>query len=135
MSGRSKKAIYRRLSDLISMKKQARKFKIALWVMTTSTGITIENFATHFVDRVIGQTSTPHSGKRCGVSVDSVLDTLQNPRKIGAVRVSADGDVRQTLFGDKAVVTMSIRDKRLIQTNRKGGQCHVKNVKGIKKFS
>lgn len=97
--------------------KTSKEIQNRLVGVTTSTGITIENFATHFVDRVIGQTSTPHSGKRCGVSVDSVLDTLQNPRKIGAVRVSADGDVRQTLFGDKAVVTMSIRDKRLIQTN------------------
>ena len=84
---------------------------------TTSTGVTIESFATHFVDRVIGQTSTPHPGMRCGVAIDDVLDALQNPRKIGAVRALDDGDVRQTLFGEKAVVTMSIRDKRLIQTN------------------
>ena len=88
---------------------------------TTSTGVTIESFATHFVDRVIGQTSTPHTGMRCGVSIEDVLDVLQNPVRVGATRVLKDGDIRQTLMGAKADVTISIRDKRLIQTNPNGG--------------
>lgn len=88
---------------------------------TTATGIRIESFATHFVDRVIGQTSTSHKGMRCGVSIEDVLDTLVNPEKLGAVRHLDDGDVRQTMYGKRAVVTLSIRDKRLIQTNLRGG--------------
>lgn len=88
---------------------------------TTSTGVTIESFATHFVDRVIGQTSTSHTGMRCGVSIEDVLDVLQNPVRVGATRVLKDGDIRQTLMGAKADVTISIRDKRLIQTNPNGG--------------
>lgn len=87
---------------------------------TTSTGVQIESFATHFVDRVIGQTSTPHKGMRCGVKVEDVLDALQNPTKVGELRLIEDGDTRQTFQGEKATVTISVRDKRLIQTNPKG---------------
>lgn len=88
--------------------------------VTAKNGVTIESFATHFIDRVIGQTSTPHKGMRCGVPVDDVLDTLLNPQKLKDVRKLDDGDIRQTLFGKNAVVTMSIRDKLLIQTNPRG---------------
>lgn len=84
---------------------------------TTSTGVTIESFATHFIDRIIGQTSTPHTDMRCGVTVDAALDALKNPVKLGTVRTLDNGDIRQTLYGKHATVTISIRDKRLIQTN------------------
>ena len=83
----------------------------------TSTGVPIESFATHFVDRVIGQTSTPHPGMRCGVPVDDVLDALTNPVRVGGIRMLDDGDMRQTYIGASAKVTISVRDKRLIQTN------------------
>lgn len=85
--------------------------------VTTSTGVKIESFSTHFVDRVIGQTSTSHPGMRCSVSVEDALDALMNPVDIGSVRHLDDGDVRQTLRGKNASVAISIRDKRLIQTN------------------
>lgn len=84
---------------------------------TTSTGVTIESFATHFVDRVIGQTSTPHVGMRCGVSVEDALDALESPVRLGGIRILDDGDIRQTFYGKKASVALSIRDKRVIQTN------------------
>lgn len=87
---------------------------------TTSTGITIGSFANHFIDRIIGQTSTPHPGMRCGVSIEDALDALQNPKSVGVTRVLEDGDIRQTLAGAKADVTISIRDKRIIQTNPNG---------------
>lgn len=83
----------------------------------TSNGIRIESFATHFVDRVIGQTSEPHKGMRQGVSVDDALDALVNPVRIGDPRTLEDGDVRQTFYGKVAAVTISVRDQRLIQTN------------------
>lgn len=95
----------------------SREIQDRLVGATTSTGITIESFATHFVDRVIGQTSTPHTGMRCGVPVDDALDALTNPVRVGEVRKMEDGDIRQTLYGRKSSITMSIRDKRLIQTN------------------
>lgn len=85
--------------------------------VTTANGVKIESFATHFVDRVIGQTSTPHDDMRCGVSIESVLDAITNPIRIKDKRVLDDGDIRQTFIGKTAKVTISIRDKRLIQTN------------------
>lgn len=84
---------------------------------TTSTGVTIESFANHFVDRVIGQTSTPHPGMRCGVSIEDALDALESPIRLGGIRILDDGDIRQTFYGKKASVALSIRDKRVIQTN------------------
>jgi hypothetical protein len=88
---------------------------------TTFTGVQIESFATHFIDRVIGQTSTPHPGMRRGVSIEDVLDALLHPDKIGEIRHLDDGDIRQTVYGENAVVALSIRDKRLIQTNPRNG--------------
>ena len=84
---------------------------------TTSTGVEIKGFATHFIDRVIGQTSEAHPGMRCGVPIVDALDALKNPVKLGVVRTLPDGDVRQTFYGQKAAVTISVRDCRLIQTN------------------
>lgn len=84
---------------------------------TIANGTVVESFATHFVDRIIGQTSTPHAGMRCGVSIDDALDTLLHPLRYGAVRYLDDGDIRQTLYGKNAAVTLSIKDRRLIQAN------------------
>lgn len=84
---------------------------------TTSTGITIGSFANHFIDRIIGQTSTPHPGMRCGVSIEDALDALESPIRLGGIRILDDGDIRQTFYGKKASVALSIRDKRVIQTN------------------
>lgn len=84
---------------------------------TTSTGVTIESFANHFIDRIIGQTSTPHPGMRCGVSIEDALDALESPIRLGGIRILDDGDIRQTFYGKKASVALSIRDKRVIQTN------------------
>lgn len=44
----------------------------------TFNGHTINAYTTHFIDRVIGQVSTPHDGKRLGVSIDDVLECLIN---------------------------------------------------------
>jgi len=88
----------------------------------TSTGVEIQSFATHFIDRVIGQTSDAHDGMRQGVPIEDVLDALQNPVKLGEVKELSNGDVRQTFYGEHAMVTISIRDKRLIQTNPQKGR-------------
>lgn len=86
--------------------------------VTAPNGTTIESFATHFIDRVIGQTSTPHPGMRCGVPIDDAVEaiTYGSPSKM---RELADGDLRQTLTGNHAEVTLSVRDKRVIQINPK----------------
>ena len=86
---------------------------------TTSDGIKIESFATHFIDRIIGQTSDPHEGMRQGVAVQDALDALLHPGRIKVEKPRADGDTRQVYYGANAAVTISTRDRRLIQTNPK----------------
>lgn len=88
----------------------------------TSTGVEIQSFATHFIDRVIGQTSDPHEGMRQGVPITDVLDALKNPVDLGDVKTLSNEDVRQTFYGERAMVTISIRDHRLIQTNPQKGK-------------
>lgn len=83
----------------------------------TANGIQIEGYVSHFIDRVIGQVSESHPGKRCGVPVIDALDALLNPKSISTPRTMADGDVRQTFEGKRAKVVISVRDKLLIQTN------------------
>lgn len=83
----------------------------------TSTGIQIEGYVSHFIDRVIGQSADSHPGKRRGVPVSDALDALLNPVSPPVTKTMADGDVRQTFTGKRAKVTISARDKILIQTN------------------
>lgn len=87
---------------------------------TTSTGVRLESFALHFIDRLIGQTSEPHPGKRLGVSVEDALDALINPVSVSDVRTLTNGDKRQTFYGKSATVAISSRDHLLIQTNPRG---------------
>lgn len=94
----------------------------ALVGQKTSTGVEIQSFATHFVDRVIGQSSDPHDGMRQGVPIADVLDALKDPVDLGSVRELSNGDTRQTFYGKRAMVTISIRDHRLIQTNPQKGK-------------
>lgn len=98
-------------------KSTSDEIRAAIVGQTTSTGVEIKSFATHFIDRVIGQTSDAHAGMRQGVPIEDALDALKNPAKIGSIRYLDDGDIRQTFYGNKATVAISIRDNRLIQTN------------------
>lgn len=112
------------ISPLIGYKEYSQTdqlLKESVLGTVTPTGVKIESYATHFIDRVIGQTSTDHPGMRCGVSVEDVVDALENPLKIGPIRRMEDGDVRQKFYGAKASVVISVRDMRIIQTNPKGG--------------
>lgn len=83
----------------------------------TSTGVQIEGYVSHFIDRIIGQTADSHSGMRRGVPVGDALDAILNPISTPKIKTLADGDIRQTFTGQKAIVTISARDKILIQTN------------------
>ena len=98
-------------------KETSQKIQQVMVGQKTSTGVEIESFSTHFIDRVIGQVAEPHPGKRTGVSVEVALAALQNPVKLGEIRTISESDVRQTFFGEKATVTIAVNDGRLIQTN------------------
>ncbi|ERL19806.1 prevent-host-death family protein [Oribacterium sp. oral taxon 078 str. F0263] len=88
---------------------------------TTSDGVRIDSYALHFIDRVIGQTAEPHEGMREATTIEAVNEALAKPEKI-TERIMADGDVRRTYRGEKANVTISVRDHRLIQANPRGGK-------------
>lgn len=97
--------------------KSANEISEKIVGQTTSEGIVIESFTTHFVDRTIGQCADPHKGMRQGTPVDYSLDALLNPIKLGEIQHLSDGDIRQVYYGKKAKVVISLRDKKLIQAN------------------
>lgn len=113
------------ISPLVGLKQYiatAHEVESDIFGVITSTDVEVQSYATHFIDRIIGQTSTPHEGMRLGVSIEDSKDALLHPVKVGNLRILADGDIRQTLYGENAAVTISVRDKRLIQTNPIGGK-------------
>ena len=79
----------------------------------------VGSYTTHFIDRVIGQTSTSHENMRLGTSIADVKDALIGPRKVTEPKTMPDGDVRQRYVGKRASVVVSITDKRLIQATPK----------------
>lgn len=87
--------------------------------ITTSEGMKVGSYTTHFIDRVIGQTSTSHENMRLGTSIADVKDALIGPRKVTEPKTMPDGDVRQRYVGKRASVVVSITDKRLIQATPK----------------
>lgn len=84
--------------------------------LTTVDGVTIEKHCSHFIDRVIGQTSESHPGMRTGVPIDDVKDILLNANDIRTEQ-HPSGDIRRLYIGEKGKVSISVRDKLLIQTN------------------
>lgn len=125
LMGYSKAVEKQDISPLVGFelyKQTAADIQEVLVGQETSTGVEIQSFATHFIDRVIGQTSDAHNDMRQGVSIADVLDALKNPASLSDVRELSNGDVRQTFYGERAAVTVSIRDHRLIQTNPMKGK-------------
>lgn len=109
------------LVGLDQYKKTAEDVQARVVGRITSDGVRIDSYATHFIDRVIGQTADPHEGMREGATIEIVNDAMANPEKI-TERTLADGAVRRTYKGAGAFVTVSVRDNRLIQANPRGGQ-------------
>lgn len=90
--------------------------------ITTSDGIKISSYTTHFIDRVIGQTSTSHEGMRLGTPINDVKDALQNPVRVGEIKTVKDTDTRQKYYGERASVVISTRDNRIIQATPQKGE-------------
>lgn len=108
------------LTGFEQYKKTAADIQTQVVGQTTADGVKIESYATHFIDRVIGQTAEPHEGMRQGVTLDRVLEALQSDET--STRTMADGDIRRTYKGIDTNVTVSVRDNRLIQANPRGGR-------------
>lgn len=89
--------------------------------ITTKNGIIIEDYSVHFIDRVIGgfeESNYVQSGKRKGVKIDSILETLLNPESIGDVVYNRNTNKPSIVFkGLKLDVSVNPETGTLIQTN------------------
>ena len=103
--------------------KVAEEVEAKLVGTTTADGERIESYASHFINRVIGQYAETEKGRphaRIGTSVDKVKAILTEPDTISELQEFKEDngttDVRQVYhkkgFG---AVTISLRDHRLIQ--------------------
>lgn len=104
----------------------AQKANADLIGLTTKNGYTVEVYTTHFIDRVIGQVSTPHKGKRLGVPIENVVDCLLNSKEISDTyeRVFVRNgekvvDQRIEFIGDKCEVAYSVTENKILQANPK----------------
>lgn len=102
--------------------KTAKEIDQKIVGMETSEGVKINSYSTHFVDRVIGQTSTTHEDMRLGTPVSDVKDALKNPIKLGKIKTMENGDIRQKYYGKNASVVISIRDNLVIQATPEKGE-------------
>ena len=102
--------------------KRAKEVQEKLIGQTTSNGITIEGFTTHFIDRVIGQTSDDHKEKRRGVTIENALNTLKFPTQIGPPRTRSDGKISVKFVGKTCEVTINPENGNLIQANPRKGK-------------
>lgn len=82
----------------------------------------INGFVPHFIDRVIGQTSTSHTGMRLGAKINFVEDSIKRPLMISQPRHTyiTKGkkeyvDKRILITGRYCSFVYSITDKLLIQ--------------------
>lgn len=114
------------ISSMISFEfyeKKAQEIKERLIWVPNNAGIEIKDFTTHFIDRVIGQTSTSHTGMRLGTTIEQILDTLQNPTFISEPYfrpMKNRVDERIRIEGKTCSFVFSKTDKRLIQATSLG---------------
>ena len=76
---------------------------------TTSTGIEITGISGHTVDRAVQR----------GFSVESALDALQNPIKIGKIKIDDKGQPSQKYRGKNAEIVINPETGNIISGWRK----------------
>lgn len=102
-------------------KDDAKQIDKELVGLITTDGVVIKDYTMHFIDRVIGQTSTPHDKKRQGVPLSNLKEALTattsriKPDYI--VPMNKGDDVRRSYIGNNIKITLSVTDRKLIQTN------------------
>lgn len=85
-----------------------------------TNGIEVEKYTTHFIDRVLGQVSESKKGKRQGVTVDTIKNSLLTSTDITQPyeRIyNGNIDHRINIISDECFITLSIDDNKLIQVN------------------
>ncbi|WP_198516239.1 minor capsid protein [Lysinibacillus xylanilyticus] len=100
------------LTGFNTYKDVAKNIHTNLVGLTTTDGIPITSYKSHFVDRIIGQieAGTAQKGKRSGVRIEDVKEALMNPTQI---KKSTNA---QQYINDKCRVTINDTTGHLIQT-------------------
>lgn len=87
----------------------------------------INGFVPHFIDRVIGQTSTSHTGMRLGAPIEQINDSIISIKKISEpffVNIKKNGkeylDKRIKITGRSCSFIYSITDNLLVQATSFG---------------
>lgn len=106
------------LSTFGNYKKQYQAIEENVIGITASNGTEIKSQSNHFIERVIGTKEDPGKNKpRSGVSVDDILDALNNPVSITERKVDSKGRAGIKFIGEKASVSVNPDTKKLVQCN------------------
>lgn len=82
--------------------------------LTTSNGIKITGQSKHFIERVLGTTEDPHTGRpRSGVEINNIKDAIQN----GNIRTRKNDADSIKFITEKCIVSINPNTGLLIQVN------------------
>ncbi len=113
--------------DLYESKAKEIQEKLVGLKINNDKNYEIKDFTTHFIDRILGQTSTSHEGMRLGTTIEQLKDTIANPvsvSKSSFIKMKKNGieyiDERIKITGKSCSFVYSIKDKLLIQATSFG---------------
>lgn len=113
--------------DLYESKAKEIQEKLVGLKINNDNNYEIKDFTTHFIDRILGQTSTSHEGMRLGTTIEQLKDTIANPvsvSKSSFINMKKNGmeyvDERIKITGKSCSFVYSIKDKLLIQATSFG---------------
>lgn len=89
----------------------------------TSAGVTVQGISKHLVDRVIGS----EAQKRAGVSINKIVDTLENGFCDGEIKTNPQGQRSVAFVKDDVYVSFNIDENKVVQ-------CRPRGKKEIKKY-
>lgn len=100
---------------------KANEITKTLLGLQTPNGLTLKSFSTHFIDRIIGQTSTSHSKMRLATKIEDIRGCMLSPIEISKPYYVGN-DLRENYIGKSCSVTVSIDDMCYIQANPLRGE-------------
>lgn len=113
--------------DLYESKAKEIKDELVGLKINNELNYEITDFSTHFIDRVLGQTSTSHEGMRLSTTIEQLKDSIANPLKTSEpffVNMKKNGeeylDERINITGKSCSFVYSIKDKLLVQATSFG---------------
>lgn len=108
--------------DLYESKAKEIKDELVGLKISNDLNYEITDFSTHFIDRVLGQSSTSHEGMRLGTTIEQLKDSIANPQKISEPffkNIKKNGkeylDERINITGKSCSFVYSVKDKLLVQ--------------------